>query len=174
MGVHLNRYIVLRALSLPENTLGECYKWCQKLGHNIFIYGFYGSKFNFPIVTNGIDKFLLICNHLRHKLDIYTRDTLGQGLLVHVVVLTLTVFKVVLSKLQIGSHNSIQMYQLGTFIHQKDLLGQCRAFLKIWGSKVKGQVHQMTKYGQNYSFDSITPFSVSDGNFANGKDLFGH
>ena len=34
----------------------------------------------------------------------------------------------------------MEMYQAGIFINQKDLLGQCCAFLKILGPKVKGQV----------------------------------
>ena len=31
------------------------------------------------------------------------------------------------------------------FCQSKNLLGQCWAFLKIWGPKLKGQVHHMTK-----------------------------
>ena len=62
------------------------------------------------------------------------------------------------AKMQFWSHDSILMCQVGVFVNQKDLLGQCKAFLKILGSKVKGQVHHMTKYGWNYSFGYIAGF----------------
>ena len=60
---------------------------------------FSGSKFKFSIITNGIDKFPLISNNLRTRLDIYTQDALCKDLLVHVISLILTVFKITLSKL---------------------------------------------------------------------------
>ena len=50
------------------------------------------------------------------------------------------------------------LYQVGIFIHQKELVGQCSVILRTWGPKVKGQVHHMTKCGQNISFWSVTLF----------------
>ena len=32
---------------------------------------------------------------------------------------------------------TLLMCWVGTFVNQKDLLGQCKAFLKVWGPKVK-------------------------------------
>ena len=45
------------------------------------------------------------------------------------------------AKIQFWSHSSLQMYQVATFVNGKDLLGQCQAFLEIWGAKVKYQDH---------------------------------
>ena len=59
--------------------------------------------------------------------------------------------------------------QLETFVNQRHLLGQCWAFLKTWGPKVKGRVQHTTQYGQNYSFDSITPSSAPGGNYCQRK-----
>ena len=41
----------------------------------------------------------------------------------------------ILAKIQFWSHNSIQKYQIETFVIQKDLLGQCKAFSKYEGRR---------------------------------------
>ena len=73
------------------------------------------------------------------------------------------------AKAQLWSHNSIQMYQVPTFVSEKDLFGHCSAFLKTWGLKVYGEGHHMIIYGQNSSLVSITPFNVPVINFCSWK-----
>ena len=56
------------------------------------------------------------------------------------------------------SHNSILMYQVGTFVNQIQYWGNVQYFWKFGVQRVKGQVHYMTIYGPNYSLGSIIPF----------------
>ena len=72
-----------------------------------------------------------------------------------------------------GNFSAKGHWAVGTFVNQKDLLGQCWAYLKIWGPKVKGQVYHMTKYVQSYSLESITAFRCTRCNFCQWKKLTG-
>ena len=71
-------------------------RWVQqdipKLGHCTLLSGFYGSKLNFPIITNGIDKYPSVRNQLRYRVDIYIQDAQWPDLLLHILSLTLTLF----------------------------------------------------------------------------------
>ena len=51
---------------------------------------------------------------------------------------------------------------------EKTNWGSVKHFLNI---HVKGQVHHMSKYGQNYSFGSITPLYVPGGKLCQLKRL---
>ena len=43
-------------------------------------------------------------------------------------------------KCSFGAITPILMCQLGAFVIQKDLFGRCKAFLKIRGQKIKGNI----------------------------------
>ena len=62
------------------------------------------------------------------------------------------------TKIQFWSHNFIPLYQTESSFKKKRLVGAVLSISKKSGPKIKGQVHHMTKYGQNYSFGSLTPF----------------
>ena len=60
------------------------------------------------------------------------------------------------------------MYQVGTFVNQKDLLGQCSAFLKIRGQRSRSPHDQMWTKIQFWNHSSIQMYQA--GTFVNQTD----